>query len=83
MTSIMRLVIGRKQMIVQDFAQASAVWSQYRDEQSMGASLMPEVYVTDESGQRRSISYNGKVWPFGDRHEWRLGMTPLFDPYAA
>lgn len=82
MASVMRLVIGRKQMIVQDFAQASAVWSQYRDERTISGSRMPEVYVTDENGERRSISYNGKVWPFGDRLEWQPGDVPLYNPYS-
>jgi hypothetical protein len=63
---------------VADFAEASRIYSQMRDESDEGASTWPDGFVNDYGFNVARISYNGKVWR---SLEYQPNEQPLFDPY--
>lgn len=74
------LTIGKREIEVVDFKQASYVYSLARDKSGQGASKFPNGKLTDNKGNVIAhISYNGKVW---QGEQWKSGTEPLYNPYA-
>jgi hypothetical protein len=63
---------------VSDFAEASAIYSQLRDESDEGASTWPTGLINNYGMNVAHISYNGRVWEPGP---WEPGDKPIYDPF--
>jgi hypothetical protein len=78
----MQLKIGRETFTVHGYADASALWCKYRDDNDLAGSNSPRVTLIENDGVRRNVSYNGKIWEHAHGGDWQPGMQPLFNPYA-
>ena len=62
---------------VSDYAEASRIYCERRDESGMGASGFGDGRIVAPTGAHVArISYNGRVWPPG---KWKTGDRPLWD----
>ena len=64
------------------FSEASAVCRKFLDETQIGNSEWSGGALWDGNKRIGHVSFNGKVWG-GRAQDWKPGMTPLYDPYAA
>lgn len=67
---------GFPDLAAADWADASRLYSERRDQLGLGASMFPEALLMICDLPVGRISYNGRIWPLGD---WRPGTTPLYD----
>lgn len=80
----MQIKIGNTVRNVTNFADASRVWSEYRNAAAFGSSSAPKVIIIEDGEQVAEISYNGRVWPVGHlslHPALTQNDKPLFDPY--
>ena len=63
-THAMTLRIGRRRPIqVADYAEASRIYCELRDQLMVGASKLPEGKIFDANGRPAAkLSYNGRAW---------------------
>lgn len=73
---IMKLMIGRRQIPVSSFAQASSVYSQERDKSGLGGSKWPEGHIFERGALIARVSYNGRVW---SPEPWTVDSKPIYD----
>ena len=67
---------GYPDLEADDWADASRLFSERREESGLGASLFPDAILLLGGIPVGRISYNGRIWPLG---EWRPDTTPIFD----
>lgn len=68
---------GFNPVTVADFAQASRIYGERRDESGEGASTFADGAVLDDRGVRIGrISYNGRIWAPGP---FKPNDTPIWD----
>jgi len=70
----MQLQIGANRYPVASLAEASALYSELRDDSGEGASTWPTGHIV---GTDMQVSYNGKVF----QGRWFAGKKPVYDPY--
>ena len=63
-------------LVAADWAEASRLYCERRDQLGLGASLYPEALVLVGGTPVGRISYNGRIWMPGP---WEPGDEPLFD----
>lgn len=66
---------------VRDYAEASGIWAELRDENNLGASSMPRLTLVDieSCSTVAHISYNGKIWK-GEPEAWTPRTELLYAP---
>ncbi len=67
---------GYPDLEADDWANASRLYSERREESGLGASAFPEAILLLGDVPVGRISYNGRIWPRG---EWHADTTPIFD----
>jgi hypothetical protein len=67
---------GYRDVEAADWAEASRIYSERRDNSGLGASMFPEGTVALDGVAIGRISYNGRIWPPGP---WRPDMRPIHD----
>lgn len=66
---------------VRDYAEASGIWQELREESGMGSSMMPRLTLVDleSCATVAHISYNGRVWK-GEPEDWNSRTEMLYAP---
>lgn len=75
----LRINDSRNVTAVKNYAEASGVWCEMRDENGFGSSDMPSLTIVDlnTGATVAHVSYNGRVWPGAS---WKPDAKPLYEP---
>jgi hypothetical protein len=72
------LRVRGKSYPVTDYAEASRMVCEARDQAGIGNSDFPTPLIYEGGRQVAHVSYNGRVWP-GLPTQWKAGDKPLYD----